>query len=137
MAVILGHARPFWNRFKKGGGGMGTAVGVSAFFVPVEYALAIIFGFVVVYVFMKDAEFKFGRWTMMFSAVFLPFIVLLTSLTLNIPLIAHFSIGGHGNGVIVGAFSLLILMFILNSYELFHWLKDPKDKVSPERKGVK
>ena len=36
MANILGHCRPFWMGFKKGGGGMGAAVGVTAFFVPVE-----------------------------------------------------------------------------------------------------
>jgi len=25
-------------------------------------------------------------------------------------------------------------LFWLNAYELFHWLKDPKDTVNPERK---
>ena len=134
MAAILGHCRPFWMGFKKGGGGMGSAVGVSAFFVPIEFAVAILIGVFIAFTFMKKAEYKFGRWSMMFAAVATPFVVLATSLLLNVKLFWHFTIGGHGWGVIVGAFILLAELFWLNSYELFHWLKDPKDKVNPERK---
>ncbi|MEX1307369.1 MAG: glycerol-3-phosphate acyltransferase [Eubacteriales bacterium] len=134
MAAILGHCRPFWMGFKKGGGGMGSAVGVTAFFVPVEFAVAILIGTFIAFTFMKNAEFKFGRWSMTFAAVLNPFVVWAASSALDIKLFWHFSIGGHGWGVIIGAFLLLVELFWLNSYELFHWLKDPKDKVNPERK---
>jgi len=134
MAAVLGHCRPFWMGFKKGGGGMGSAIGVTAFFVPAEYALALLLGILIAFTFMKNAEFKFGRWSVSFAAVLNPIIVLITSLTVNIPLFWHFSIGGHGWGIVVGAFLLLVELFWLNAYELFHWMKDPKDKVNPERK---
>ena len=134
MAAVLGHCRPFWMGFKKGGGGMGSAIGVTAFFVPAEYAAALLLGILIAFTVMKNAEFKFGRWSVSFAAVLNPLIVLLMSLTVNIPLFWHFSIGGHGWGVIIGAFLMLIELFWLNSYELFHWFKDPKDKVNPERK---
>jgi acyl phosphate:glycerol-3-phosphate acyltransferase len=133
MAAILGHCRPFWNGFKKGGGGMGSAVGVCAFFVPVEFAIAFLIGIFIAFTFMKKAEFKFGRWTMMFAAVLNPFVVLVLNKLVNIPLFAHISIGGHSNGIVVGAFLLLLELFWLNSYELFHWMKNPEDKVNPER----
>jgi len=134
MAAILGHCRPFWNGFKKAGGGMGSAVGVCAFFVPIEFAFSILIGVFIVFVFMKDAEFKFGRWSMIVAAVANPFVVLLTSLFLDIPLFAHVSIGGHNPGIIVGAFLLLIELFFVNSYELSHWLKHPDATDNPERK---
>lgn len=133
MAAILGHCRPFWNGFKKGGGGMGSAVGVCAFFVPIEFAVAILIGIFIAYTFMKNAEFKFGRWAMTFAAVANPFVVLILNLLVSVPLFWHFSIGGHSNGIVVGAFLLLIELFLLNSYELFHWLKNPEDKNNPER----
>lgn len=134
LAAVLGHCRPFWNKFKKGGGGMATAVGVCAFFVPIDFAVSMIIGMIIAFTIMSNAEFKFGRWTMMFAAVVNPFVVLITSLLIDIPLFWHISVGGHNTAVIVGTFLLLIELFILNSYELFHWLKDPKDKVNPQRK---
>jgi len=136
MAAILGHCRPFWNGFKKGGGGMGSAVGVCAFFVPFEFAIALLIGVFIAFTFMKKAEFKFGRWSVAFAALVNPFVVLLLGKLVNIPLFWHFSIGGHNDGVIVGAFLLLVELFLLNSYELFHWLKNPKDKKNPERKNA-
>lgn len=134
MAVILGHCRPSWNGFKKGGGGMGSAIGVSAFFVPFEFALAIILGLIIAYTLMKNAEFKFGRWTFAFAALLVPLILLITNQFLNIPIFAHISIGGHNQGIVIGAFLLLAELLILNSYELIHWFKNPKDKVNPKRK---
>ena len=133
MAVVLGHCRPFWNKFKKGGGGMGAALGIGIFFIPIELAVSILLGMLVAFTVMKNAEFKFGRWTFAFAAVFTPFVVLLSNQLFNIKLFWHFSIGGHSVGVVIGAFLLLIELLILNSYELFHWLKNPKDKVNPDR----
>ncbi len=133
MAAVLGHCRPSWNKFKKGGGGMGAAVGVCIYFVPIELAISIILGFIIAHTVMKNAEFKFSRWTFAFTALLTPFVVLIVNQLVNIPLFAHFSIGGHNEGIVIGAFLLLVELFILNSFELFHWLKNPKDKVNPDR----
>lgn len=136
MAAILGHTRPIWNRFKKGGGGMGSAIGVFAFFVPFEYIIAMIIGIFITYVFMKNAKYKMGRWVVMYAALVLPFIVLLTSRIDGFKLFAHIGFGGHSSGVVVGTFGMLLLLLVLNSYELVHWLKNPSSNKNPRRDGT-
>ncbi len=133
MAAVLGHCRPFWMSFKKGGGGMATTIGVWAFFVPVEFLISLILGTIMSFTFMRNAEFKFGRWAQVFGIVLTPIVIIAINQVADIPLFWHISIGGHSIGIIIGAFMLLAEMFILNSYELFHWMRDPKDKVNPDR----
>ncbi len=133
MSAVLGHCRPFWMGFKKGGGGMATTIGVWAFFVPVEFLIALALGTAIAFIFMKNAEFKFGRWAQMFGIVLTPIVVLVVNQLADIKLFWHISIGGHSLGIVIGAFLLLVEMFFLNSYELFHWLRDPKDTVNPDR----
>jgi len=135
MTVVLGHARPWWNRFRKGGGGMGTAVGIFSFFVPVEFALAIIIGTIITYTFMNDAEYKFGRWVMMFAAALIPFIIIITNYLFDIHIWAHVSIGGHNQGLVIGMFLLLIELLLLNLDELTRWLKQPPSKNDHKRVG--
>ncbi len=133
MAAVLGHCRPFWMGFEKGGGGMATTIGVWAFFVPVEFVVSLILGTIIAFVFMRNAEFKFGRWAQVFGIILTPFVIIIINQIANISLFWHISIGGHSIGIIIGAFLLLIEMFALNAYELFHWLKDPRDMVNPDR----
>ena len=133
MAAVLGHCRPFWMGFKKGGGGMATTIGVWGFFAPAEFLIALIFGTVIAFTVMKKAEFKFGRWAQVFGIILTPFVILILNLFIDIPLFWHISIGGHSPGILIGAFLLGFEMLALNSYELFHWLKNPKDKVNPDR----
>ena len=133
MAAVLGHCRPFWMGFKKGGGGMATTIGVWAFFVPVEFVISLVLGTIIAFTFMRNAEFKFGRWAQMFGIILTPIVIIIVNQIADIPLFWHISIGGHSTGIVIGAFLLLIEMFALNSYELFHWLKDPRDKVNPDR----
>lgn len=123
IAAILGHTRPIWNRFKKGGGGMGTAIGLFAFFVPIEYFFAMVIGIIITYTSMKDAQYKFGRWVVMWAALFVPFIVLGFNKLLYIKLVAHISFGGHHSGIVIGTFALLIVLIWLNINELLTWLK--------------
>lgn len=137
MAAILGHCRPFWNKFNKGGGGMGCAIGVMIFFVPFEYGISLILGIIIAYTVMRNAEYKFGRWSVAFAMLLAPFTVLIINQILDIKLFWHISIGGHNIGIVVSSFLLLLEMFILNSYELFHWLKKPKDKTNPDRPYLK
>ena len=133
MAAVLGHCRPFWMGFKKGGGGMATTIGVWGFFVPVEFLISLVLGMAIAFTVMRKAEFKFGRWAQVFGILLTPFMILILNQFADIPLFWHISIGGHSTGVVIGGFALLIEMFLLNSYELFHWFKDPGDKVNPDR----
>ena len=112
---------------------MATTIGVWGFFVPVEFLISLVLGTVIAFTAMRKAEFKFGRWAQVFGIVLTPFVILILNQFVDIPFFSHISIGGHSTGVIIGAFALLAEMFALNSYELFHWMRDPKDKVNPDR----
>lgn len=135
FSAILGHTRPWWNKFKKGGGGMGTATGMMIYFTPVELAISMIISIVITYTAMKNANYKFGRWVMMFSLAFIPFIVLIFNMLMDVQLFGHISIGGHALGMVLGTFGLLVLLLILNSHELVHWLKNPSSNKNPRDKG--
>jgi glycerol-3-phosphate acyltransferase PlsY len=113
MAAVLGHMKPLFYRFK-GGGGLATVLGLFVFFVPVEYLLALLLGGAIVLKFFKGFPYKFGRWIPVMSVVLTPFIVLLFSYILDIPLFAHLSIGGHPWYVVVGAFATSTFMFCMN-----------------------
>ena len=133
IAVVVGHCRPFWMGFKKGGGGMASTIGVWVFFVPFEFLISLILGTVIAFTVMRNAEFKFGRWAQVFGIVLTPVVIIVMNKIADIQLFWHISIGGHSTGIVIGAFMLLITMFMLNSFELFHWMRDPKDKVNPDR----
>ena len=103
------------------------------YFVPIEFIVALILGTTMAYTIMRKAEYKFGRWSQIFAMLISPFIVMVANQFFNIPLFAHFSIGGHNSGVVIGIFLLVIEMIILNTFEIIHWFKNPEDKVNPDR----
>jgi glycerol-3-phosphate acyltransferase PlsY len=113
MAAVLGHMKPLFFRFK-GGGGLSAVLGLFVFFVPVEYLLSLLLGGLIVIKFFKGFSYKFGRWTPVMSVVLTPFVVLIFSNILNIPLFAHLSIGGHPWYVVVGTFGTSLFMFCMN-----------------------
>jgi len=113
IAAVVGHCRPVFYGFK-GGGGIGTMLGVSLFFVPVEFLFAILAGGLVSIRFFKRTEHKFTQWTPIMFVILTPFVTLATSLTIDIPLFLHISIGGHPWTVVAGAFVLSLLLLWLN-----------------------
>ena len=113
IAAVLGHMKPLFYRFK-GGGGLAAVLGLFVFFVPVEYLLALLLGGVLVLRFFKGFSYKFGRWIPVMSVVLTPFIVLLFSRVLDVPLFAHLSIGGHPWYVVVGTFATSTFMLFMN-----------------------
>lgn len=113
MAAVLGHMKPLFYRFK-GGGGLSAVLGLFVFFVPVEYLLSLLLGGLIVIRFFKGFSYRFGRWTPVMSVVLTPFVVLIFSPILDIPLFAHLSIGGHPWYVVVGTFGTSLFMFCMN-----------------------
>jgi glycerol-3-phosphate acyltransferase PlsY len=113
MAAVLGHMKPLFYRFK-GGGGLASVLGLFLFFVPAEYILALLLGGLIVLKFFKGFSYKFGRWIPVMSVVLTPFIVLLSSHLLDIPLFAHLSIGAHAWYIVVGVFATSTFMFCMN-----------------------
>ncbi len=114
FAAVIGHCKSVFLKFK-GGGGIGTMLGVSLFFVPVEFLFSMFLGGLIVLIFFRNAKYRFGQKTPIFFVTLTPFVTLASSLIMDIRLFAHISIGGHNWGTIAGAFvmSLGILSFNL------------------------
>jgi acyl phosphate:glycerol-3-phosphate acyltransferase len=123
---VVGHCKPVFYRFR-GGGGIGTMQGVSLFFVPVEYLVSMLIGGLVVLNFFKNVQFKYGQWTPIMFVILTPFMTLLSTLTLDIPLFAHFSIGGHPWSVAAGAFAISFTILGMNIGFMQNRAKELKD----------
>ena len=113
IAGVVGHCLPVFYGFK-GGGGIGTMQGVSLFFIPVEYLLSMLIGGSIVLLFFKKVKYKYGQWTPIMFVTLTPFVTLLFTLTIDIPLFAHISIGGHPWSIVAGAFVLSFTILGLN-----------------------
>ncbi|MDA3852162.1 MAG: glycerol-3-phosphate acyltransferase [Spirochaetaceae bacterium] len=114
IAAVLGHCKSIFLKFK-GGGGVGTMQGVFLFFIPVEYLFSMLLGGIIVLIFFKDAQYKFGQKTPIFFISLTPFVTLFTSYFLDIPLFTHFSIGGHLPVVVIYTFVMSLLLLLVNA----------------------
>ena len=112
MAAVTGHCKPIFYNFK-GGGGIGTMLGVSLFFIPVEFLVSLIIGGLIVIFFFKNVKFKYGQWTPIMFVTLTPVLRTITYFVIDLPLFAHISIGGDPLAVVLGAWvmSFLILFF--------------------------
>jgi glycerol-3-phosphate acyltransferase PlsY len=113
IAAVVGHCRPAFYGFK-GGGGIGTMLGVSLFFVPAEFLFSMLAGGLVAIKFFSKTEHKFAQWTPIMFVVLTPFVTLATSLLVDVPLFSHIGIGGHPWSVVAGAFAMSFLLLWLN-----------------------
>jgi glycerol-3-phosphate acyltransferase PlsY len=135
IMAILGHTRPYWNKFKKGGGGMGTAIGMFAFLAPFEYLVSFILGVLTTYTFMKNSNYKVGRWAVMIATFIMPFITLTSNYFFEISLFSHYNIGIHSSGIFYSIILIILTLLILNRYKLTFWIKDPASQINPRRDG--
>ena len=119
IAAIVGHCKPVFFRFK-GGGGMATSLGVFSFFIPVELGAAMLLGFGLVMLLMKNVEFKIGRYVPMVIVTITPFFTLALNYLLDIRLGGRFSIGGHPWYIIVNAFAIALTILFINLSILIH-----------------
>jgi acyl phosphate:glycerol-3-phosphate acyltransferase len=113
IAAVLGHCKSIFLHFT-GGGGIGTMLGVSLFFVPIEFVFSLLLGGAIVLIFFKNATFKFGQKTPIMFVAITPFLSLLTALLMDIPLFAHISIGGHLPATVIGNFVMAFLLLGMN-----------------------
>lgn len=113
MAAVLGHCKSIFLHFT-GGGGIGTMLGVSLFFVPVEFIFSLLLSGAIVLIFFKHAAFKFGQKTPILFVTITPFLSLITAIFIDIPLFAHISIGGHLPATVIGNFAMSFLLLGMN-----------------------
>jgi len=113
MAAVVGHCRPIFYGFK-GGGGIGTMLGVSLFMIPVEFAFSLLAGGVVAITAFRHTEHKYAQWTPIMFVILTPFVTLATTLLVDLPLFAHVSIGGHPWPVVACAFAMSLSLLWFN-----------------------
>ena len=113
IAAITGHCKPLFFQFR-GGGGIATSIGVYAFFIPVELLLCLVFSYVVVMLFIKRVRFRVGQWVPILFVSITPFVTLLLSFFVDLPLFARCSLGGHPWYVVVIVFILSLFILGMN-----------------------
>ena len=113
IAAFLGHIFPLWYNFK-GGGGVSTMLAVSLWFVPLEFLMSMLVGGFLALGFMRNKENWLTQWTPIFFITLTPFVNLALSLTVDIQIWKNISLGGHQWTVIVGCFTLSLMMLGLN-----------------------
>jgi len=113
LAAILGHCRPLFHGFR-GGGGVATALPIYFFYTPVEFTVSMLLGGLIVALFVRNVQFRIGRWIPMMFVAIAPFLTLLVNALLSVPLVGALSIGGHQWGVPAGVFATSVLVLYFN-----------------------
>jgi acyl phosphate:glycerol-3-phosphate acyltransferase len=141
-AAILGHCRPLFFGFR-GGGGVVTAMGAFFFFVPVEFFLSMLAGFLAVQVFLPRARFKIGQWTPIVFLVVTPVVTLVAGLLVDVPILGRLHFGGTPWYVAAGTLALGLVILAMNPL----WARErareavtrarsnPSPRGSPPREG--
>lgn len=128
IAAVLGHIFPVWYRFK-GGGGVSTMLFVSIWFVPIEIALSVLIGGGAALLFKRNKGLWLTQWAPIYFVTLTPFLTLAVNLTVDVPIWANISLGGHPWTVVAGCFVLSLMMMGLNMRLLVakardkHWEK--------------
>jgi acyl-phosphate glycerol 3-phosphate acyltransferase len=112
-AAILGHCRPVFFGFR-GGGGVVTAMGAFFFFVPAEFFLSMLAGFLVVQVFLRRARYRLGQWTPIVFLAVTPAVTLAAGLLVDLPVLGRLHFGGKPWYVAAGTLGLGLVILALN-----------------------
>ncbi len=115
LFALLGHCRPVFYGFR-GGRGIATSLGVYLFFIPVEFTGTVLVSALIVALFIRNVQFRVGRWIPTVFVTLTPFVTLGVNPLVSIPLFAHVSIGGHTWYMIVGVFVTSLCVLWLNFF---------------------
>jgi len=113
MAVITGHCKPVWHQFR-GGGGLATSIGILLYFIPIEFFVSMLLGFIATMVFFRKKTYRVGQITPMIFIPLTPVIILITSFSVKITIFGNLSFGGHEWFVLTGILAITLLIFFLN-----------------------
>jgi glycerol-3-phosphate acyltransferase PlsY len=113
MAAITGHCKPVWHRFR-GGGGIATSIGILLYFIPFEFFVSMLLGFLATLLFFRKKTYPVGQITPMIFIPLTPVITFITSFFQKITLYGNLTFGGHEWFVLTGIFAISILIFFLN-----------------------
>jgi len=113
MAAIAGHCKPVFFQFR-GGGGIATSIGVYGFFIPAELLLCLVLAFLIAILFIRGIRFRVGQGVPILFVSITPFVTLLLSFFVDLPLFAGRSLGAHPWYVVVVVFCLSLFIIGMN-----------------------
>lgn len=113
MAAIVGHCLPLYHGFK-GGGGIAASLGVYFAFVPVEFSAAILLSCLIVLFFVRNVQFRVGRWIPIGFVALAPFLTLAANIAFPSRVAGAIPLGGHPWSVVAGVFAVSVLLLFFN-----------------------
>jgi glycerol-3-phosphate acyltransferase PlsY len=113
MAAITGHCKPVFFQFR-GGGGIATSIGVYSYFIPAEGLICLLLAFLIAILFIKRVRFRVGQGVPIIFVSMTPFVTLLLSFFIDVPLFAGRSLGAHPWYILVIAFALSLFIIGMN-----------------------
>lgn len=113
MAVIAGHCKPLWYNFR-GGGGIATSIGILLYFIPVEFFISMLLGFISSQIFFSRKKYSITQITPMIFVPLTPVITFLSSLLKPIKVFGNVTFGGYPWYVVTGILAISLLIFLLN-----------------------
>lgn len=113
MAAICGHCRPIWYNFR-GGGGIATSLGILLYFIPVEFFISMLLGFLSSQFFFSKKKYSITQITPMIFVPLTPVITFFSSLLKPFTVMGNITFGGHRWYVVAGIFAISLLIFFLN-----------------------
>ena len=127
LAAIVGHWRPLFHGFR-GGRSVGCVMGVYLFIVPFEFVIAFVLGGLIVILFLKNVQYKYGQWTPIMFIIITPILTLALNSVINLEVSARYSFGGHPPFVIVGVFIVSVAMLAINISFMGHRMGELQGK---------
>ena len=127
IAALIGHRKPIFFRFK-GGGGIAAAFGAVGFIAPIELLASMAIGFLIVQIFVRESEYRFGRWTAGIITLLTPIIVIISSLLLDVTVWRSLKIGGLAWYEVLSVWAIVGVIVSMNAAifggyfrKLFRW----------------
>ncbi len=113
IAAIIGHCLPVYHGFR-GGGGIATSLALYFAFIPVEFSAAILLSCLIVLFFVRNVQFRIGRWIPIIFVALAPFLALAANIAFPSRASASIPLGGHPWEVVGGVFAVSVLLLFFN-----------------------
>jgi glycerol-3-phosphate acyltransferase PlsY len=113
IAVIVGHCLPLYHGFR-GGGGIASSLAVYFAFIPVEFSASILLSCLIVLFFVRNVQFRVGRWIPIWFIALAPFLALAATIAFPSRSMGAIPLGGHSWSVVAGVFVVSFLLLFFN-----------------------
>lgn len=126
IAAIGGHCRPLFFQFR-GGGGIATSIGVYYCFIPVEFSICMLTGFLLSQLFFRHKDYPLGQITPMLFVTLTPFFTLFLNLLGPLRISPAIRLGGHPWYIVLGVFAISLFILLMNYHLFFRRLQLTKN----------